>query len=159
VPSLFHIRMVVARKTLKDVTELALTRFANRARRTAGLNGSVDVLLTDDREMRQLNRQYRGKDKSTDVLSFPAAERNGNAGDIAISIDIARDNAERLGHPLATELKILMLHGILHLSGYDHETDSGQMARRERKLRSELNLPDGLIERTGAPAVKLRRKR
>jgi probable rRNA maturation factor len=149
VPSLLFTHVVIARKTLNGVSEQTLARFAARARKAAGLDGAVAVLLTGNDEMRRLNRQFRRKNKPTDVLSFPASEVNGNAGDIAISLDIASDNAERFGHPLATELKILMLHGMLHLAGYDHETDKGEMARREHQLRAELKLPDSLIARTG----------
>jgi probable rRNA maturation factor len=100
--------------------------------------------------MRELNRRFRAKDKPTDVLSFPAADVPGCgiAGDIAISAQIASENARSLGHKAATELKILVLHGLLHLAGFNHETDNGKMARKERKLRRELKLPDGLIERT-----------
>jgi probable rRNA maturation factor len=133
---------------LNGVSKQALSRFASQARRAAGLDGSVEILLTNNAEMRRLNRQFRRKDKPTDVLSFPAAATNGNAGDIAISVGIAADNAKRLGHPLAMELKILMLHGMLHLAGYDHESDDGEMAREEHKLRAALKLPDSLIART-----------
>jgi probable rRNA maturation factor len=151
--------VVIARKKLKGVTEQALSRFANRARRASGLEGTVEVLLTGNDEMRSLNRQFRQKNKPTDVLSFPSASANGAAGDIAISLDIAADNAERLGHPLAAELKILILHGMLHLAGYDHESDNGEMARKEHKLRTELKLPDSLIARHLPRAHKTRRKR
>ena len=144
--------MVIARRKLKGVSEQALSRFAARARRASGIDGSVEILLTDDAEMRTRNRQFRRKDKSTDVLSFPTAEANGSAGDIAISLDIAAANAKRLGHTLAIELKVLILHGMLHLAGYDHESDNGQMASKEHKLRAELNLPDGLIARNSPAA-------
>jgi probable rRNA maturation factor len=122
------------------------------------LRGRVSVLLTTDTFIRRLNRQFRGKNKATDVLSFPAAKlsqvsnaRPGApsvAGDLAISIPTARRQAEDRDHSLAIEIKVLMLHGLLHLAGYDHETDAGQMARREGKLRAILRLPHGLIERT-----------
>jgi len=108
------------------------------------------VLVTSNAEMRSLNRRFLGKGQPTDVLSFPAASgtTKGFAGDIAISAEMAAQNARALGHALAQEVKILVLHGILHLRGYDHERDRGQMARREQKLRRELRLPLGLIERT-----------
>jgi probable rRNA maturation factor len=150
--------VVIARKKPNGVSEQALSRFASRARRALGLQGSVAVLLTSDDEMRELNRRFRGKSKPTDVLSFPPAEPNGSAGDIAISLDIAAENADRLGHPVATEIKILMLHGMLHLAGYDHETDNGAMARKEHKLRAELKLPDSLIARATTSSSE-RRKR
>lgn len=105
-------------------------------------------MIADDAEIRRLNRKYRAKDQATDVLSFPAAVQNGLAGDIAISIDRARTQAAERGHSLADELRILMLHGALHLAGMDHESDSGEMARAEARWRKRLGLPHGLIERT-----------
>ena len=92
---------------------------------------------------RDLNRRFRRKNKPTDVLSFPRP----SGGDIAISADIARENAARYGHSVAAELKILVLHGLLHLAGYDHESDNGRMARAEARLRSQLKLPASLIDR------------
>jgi probable rRNA maturation factor len=110
------------------------------------------VLLTTDRKMRRLNRQFRGKDKTTDVLSFPAPEAivNEVAGDLAISVPAALRQAQQQGHTLGIEIKVLMLHGLLHLAGFDHEKDDGQMAKRERRLRGRLGLPTGLIERSGS---------
>jgi len=102
--------------------------------------------------MKSLNRRFRGIDQATDVLSFsagPSADK-AFAGEIAISADMARQNARALGHSPAEEVKILVLHGILHLRGYDHERDHGRMARREKQLRAALRLPMGLIERTGS---------
>jgi len=101
-----------------------------------------------------LNRRFREKDKPTDVLSFPDAR--GAGGDIAISMDIAQQNATRYGHDLLQELKILVLHGMLHLAGHDHAADHGEMAARERALRARLKLPACLIDRTLAPCSKLR---
>jgi probable rRNA maturation factor len=103
----------------------------------------ITCLITDDRELRRLNRQFRGKDYATDVLSFPS----GDGGEIAISLDRAAAQAEEHGHSLANEVRILMLHGVLHLSGLDHETDSGEMAREEMRWRKKFGLPCGLIER------------
>jgi len=115
----------------------------------AGLDGAVDVLLTSSRKMKSLNRHFRGKDKPTDVLSFPAdGTRRKFAGEIAISAEIAAQNAHALGHDAADEVKILALHGVLHLCGYDHERDHGEMERHESLLRARLRLPSGLIERT-----------
>ena len=143
--------MVIFQKRVADLTELALSRFVARARRAAGLKGRVDVLLTSSAEMKSLNRRFRGKDKPTDVLSFPAepAAQKQFAGEIAISAEIAAQNAWALHHSPAEEVKILVLHGILHLRGYDHECDNGQMAKREKQLRAKLHLPLGLIERAG----------
>ena len=103
----------------------------------------VTCLITTDKELRSLNRKFRGKDYPTDVLSFPAE-------DIAISFDRAAAQAAERGHAVEDELRILILHGLLHLAGMDHETDSGAMARAEVKWRKRLGLPTGLIERTHA---------
>jgi probable rRNA maturation factor len=142
--------LVILQKRVASLTEPELDRFVTRARRAAGLRGAVNVLVTSNRELQALNRRFRGKDQATDVLSFPALEgvKTRYAGDIAISAEIAAQNARVLGHSAAEEVKILALHGILHLRGYDHERDRGQMARREQKLRRELRLPVGLIERS-----------
>ena len=114
------------------------------------LRGQVTVLLTTDASIRGLNRRFRGKNKATDVLSFPAegVGAEGVAGDLAISVTTALGQATEQGHSLSTEIKVLILHGLLHLAGYDHEVDDGKMARRELLLRAKLKLPQGLIERT-----------
>ncbi|MFY9904886.1 MAG: rRNA maturation RNase YbeY [Terriglobales bacterium] len=156
--------MVIFQKPVPDLTELALDRFVARARHAIRLKGTVNVLLTTSAEMKSLNRRFRGKDKATDVLSFPAeAGAHGkNAGEIAISAEIATRNARALRHAPSEEVKILVLHGLLHLRGYDHECDNGQMARREQLLRAKLHLPLGLIERTASentPARKARKRR
>ena len=148
--------MVTFQRRVAGLTELALTRFVARARSAAGLKGMVDVLITSNTEMKSLNRRFRGKDKPTDVLSFPAAPDAAGrrfAGEIAISAEIAMENARALGHSPAEEVKVLALHGVLHLRGYDHESDDGQMARRERQLRARLRLPEGLIDRTALPGI------
>src|ERR1700736_1567128 len=125
-------------------------RFLNRARTAVGLRGAVDVLLADDPTLRHLNKTFRGKNKSTDVLSFPApsAFAAKHAGDLAVSLETAARQARTYGHTLDEETKILLLHGLLHLSGEDHETDNGEMAAREANLCRELRLPNTLIERT-----------
>lgn len=127
----------------------ALSRFANAARRAIGLKGEVDILLSTDTELKRLNRTYRGKNKPTDVLSFPAPAEvvAEHAGDLAISLETAASQAAAFGHSLADELRILILHGLLHLSGMDHETDRGEMAAREAELRRKFRLPTTLIER------------
>ena len=153
--------MVIFQKRIPDLTELALDRFVARARRAAGLKAKVNVLVTTSAEMKSLNRQFRDKDKPTDVLSFPAEPgmQKELAGEIAVSAEIATRNALDLGHSPAEEVKILVLHGILHLRGYDHECDNGQMARREKQLRAKLHLPLGLIERTSSNKVSTSGKR
>jgi probable rRNA maturation factor len=130
-----------------------LQRFLAQAQEAVHLKGHVTVLLTTDAAIRKLNRQFRGMNKATDVLSFPADTlvQKQEKGDLAISVDTARKQAVEHGHALARELKILMLHGLLHLAGYDHERDDGTMARREMKLRAKLKLPQGLIERVVSP--------
>lgn len=128
-----------------------LTRFLREALAAVGIQGELSVLLTGDAQIRALNRQYRRKDKATDVLSFPAAPdacaSSGVAGDLVISIETAFRAAEQRGHSLDAEIRILLLHGLLHLAGYDHETDDGAMQRKELRLRRKLGLPAGLIER------------
>lgn len=130
-----------------------LNAFLRLAQEAVRLRGLVTVLLTTDVAIQRLNRRFRGKNKPTDVLSFPAAEvsRGEVAGDLAISVQTARRQAIEQGHSLPTEIKVLMLHGLLHLAGYDHEADLGAMARRERTLRARLALPLGLIERATRP--------
>lgn len=138
----------------------------------AKARGSVTVALVPDSRVRALNREYRRKDYATDVLSFPAADadRPGNGrrglrrstfdlaggaddagrphlGDIVIARGVARRQAREAGHSEATELRVLALHGLLHLLGYDHEHDDGEMARVEKRLRRKGGLREGLIER------------
>jgi probable rRNA maturation factor len=141
--------MIILRQPVAGLSETTLARFIARARRAAGLAGAVNVLITGNRELQALNLRFRGKDCPTDVLSFPPMPGliDGLAGDVAISAELAADHARRLRHPLAVEIKILVLHAILHLAGYDHEHDQGEMARRESSLRRSLGLPGGLIER------------
>lgn len=127
-----------------------LVRFLRQAQAAVRLRGQVSVLLTTDAKIRRLNRQFRGIDKPTDVLSFPAPEavKEEVAGDLAVSVPTALRQAREHGHSLAVEIKVLILHGLLHLAGFDHEKDNGRMARRERLLRGRLSLPQGLIERS-----------
>jgi probable rRNA maturation factor len=150
--------LVILQKNVVGLSEGSLSRFVMRARRESGLRGRVNVLVTGSAAMRTLNARFRGKNKATDVLSFPSAQalpagRPDFAGEIAISADIAAQNAARLGHSVASEVKLLALHGILHLAGMDHEHDNGQMARKEAELRRVLRLPATLTERA-RPALK-----
>lgn len=137
----------------RAIRRRALAAFLQEAAAAARLTGDVSVLLTGDAEIRRLNRRFRHKNKPTDVLSFPAPAGLPLAGDLAISVETAARQAQQAGHPLFTELRILLLHGLLHLAGYDHETDSGQMARREAGLRRRLGLSAGLIERASGGRV------
>jgi probable rRNA maturation factor len=148
-----------------DVRPAAVLRFARKLQVQVARGRAFDCLIVGDAHMRRLNREFRGKDSTTDVLSFPAGEiearRNTGtltgdkkrspvpprAGDIAISLPRARAQARRFGHSTEREIRILMLHGLLHLLGEDHESDGGRMARAEKRLRERLGLPAGLIER------------
>jgi probable rRNA maturation factor len=150
--------LIIFRKRLAGLSSSALERFVLRARRLVGMRETLNIVISGSRELRLLNRRFRGLDKPTDVLSFPAGvaeqqRRRKSAGEVIISADIARDNAKRFGHSAADEVKVLVLHGMLHLAGFDHERDHGEMARRERKLRRALKLETGLIERTGRDAA------
>jgi probable rRNA maturation factor len=142
----------------ESLSRSGLTSFLNRARLAVGLRGEVEVLLSDDSTLRRLNKSFRGKNKPTDVLSFPAPPQikgqPAHAGDLAISLETAARQADSFGHPLRDEVRILLLHGLLHLSGLDHETDNGEMATRESHLRRQLRLPNTLIERVQKPLDK-----
>jgi probable rRNA maturation factor len=159
--------LVLLEKKVPGLTNATLARFVTQACRIAGLRGSPDVLITGSAKIRSLNRRFRGKDKATDVLSFPsAANFNGHqafVGEIAISADMAAENAARFGCTISEEVKVLTLHGILHLAGFDHESDNGAMARKEAQLRRRLQLPSALIERVHSgnshPVTRKRRKR
>ncbi len=161
--------VVILRRKIAKLSASTLERFVLRVRRLVRLRGTVNVLVTNSFELRALNSRFRGADKATDVLSFPSPHieeieaEHGKArcaaGEVAISADVARENAARLGHTVADEVKILTLHGILHLAGFDHERDNGEMASRESQLRRELKLEAGLIERTQPYDRKPRAKR
>jgi probable rRNA maturation factor len=147
--------------------------------------GDVTVAIVSDARVRALNKQFRNKDKATDVLSFPshdgppeggpydsrgaahrefdaavgaASRRPAHLGDVVIASGVARRQAREARHSLQTELRVLALHGLLHLLGYDHEHDDGRMARLERRLRAKGGLREGLIERT-APPVRIGARR
>jgi probable rRNA maturation factor len=135
----------------RDAGGAGLARWlAGAAPRTA--SGSVTVAIVADARIRALNRRYRGKDYATDVLSFPADDRSPQRppflGDIVIARGVARGQARAARHSERTELRVLALHGLLHLLGYDHERDDGEMARVERRIRRRAGLTVGLIERT-----------
>jgi len=112
----------------------------------ASARGDLSLAIVSDRRMRALNRQFRGKDAVTDVLSFPSDTR-GFMGDVVIASGVAKKQAKAAGHTVETELRVLALHGLLHLLGYDHESDDGKMARAEMRLRKKAGLKEGLIER------------
>ncbi|HVB57687.1 MAG TPA: rRNA maturation RNase YbeY [Candidatus Acidoferrales bacterium] len=167
-------RMILNRQRDVRVSLRRLEEFYRRARRELRLSkGSLTICLVTDTEIARWNRAYRGKNRPTDVLSFPSSGelerkarqdrgRGGSTlkrkrrrrdsapffakasaaylGDIAIAPSVARRNARRLGRSVEDEMRILVLHGMLHLMGYDHETDAGQMDRREERLRRKLGL-------------------
>ena len=118
----------------------------------ARARGDVAVALAGDAQVRALNRRYRRKDRPTDVLSFPVASAvtrtpHESLGDIVIATGVARRQARVAGHSAQTELRVLALHGLLHLLGYDHDGEDGRMARVEARLRRKGGLRAGLIER------------
>jgi probable rRNA maturation factor len=117
----------------------------------ARARGLLTVAIVSDARVRGLNRQYRTIDRVTDVLSFPSDEP-GYLGDVVIAVGVATRHARAAGHSLGSELRVLALHGLLHLLGYDHERDDGRMARLERRLRRKGGLVEGLIERGGRHA-------
>jgi len=179
--------IVLFRRAPAELNRRNLERFARVLRDEVAGGAGFECLVTDDRELRRLNRTFLAKDYATDVLSFPRGANEINAseasrhppapsprppvphlgeseasrhppapgprppapylGEIAISADRASAQAREYGHPIDAEIRILMLHGVLHLLGMDHETDSGQMARAEAEWRQRLALPAGLTER------------
>ena len=134
------------RRVPPDFRRRAVERFARQVQAEVTKGRPFHCLISGDAELRRLNREFRGKDCATDVLSFPSASEAW-LGDIAISIGRARAQAREFGHSLEQEVSILMLHGVLHLMGLDHEADSGRMARAEKRWRVRLGLAHGLIER------------
>jgi probable rRNA maturation factor len=148
------IDLSVSGAAIRGLSRVEMTRFLEASLRAvskfdaAAKNvGSVSVAFVDDREMRRLNRSFRKRDKTTDVLTFPADasyDEPGNLthmlGDIVICIDQARRQAKGERHSLATEVRYLLLHGVIHALGYDHETDDGEMNALELKARKRIGL-------------------
>jgi probable rRNA maturation factor len=133
------VEVVNRQRRLKLDTE-AWSIFANKALDAIGNSeSSATIAFVSDKRIRELNRQFRGVDKATDVLSFPAEEKL-NLGDIAVSVDTAALQAKENGLTLDGEIAQLILHGLLHLCGYDHETDNGEMNRLELRLRRSLRI-------------------
>ena len=132
------------------VSRRGLREFAGRLEKQVAGGRPFTCLVTTDAELRRLNQQFRKKDYPTDVLSFPCASeaQNEALGEIAISLARARTQAAEYGHTVPQEIQILMLHGLLHLLGMDHESDNGRMSRAEKKWRVALGLPPSLTERT-----------
>ncbi len=149
--------LVIYGKAPRWLRRRDLNAFAETVCRRVAGDRRFCCLLTDDEALRRLNREFRGLDEPTDVLSFPAAAPDGELGDIAISVDRAREQAADYGHDLMTEIRVLLLHGVLHLVGHDHASDRGKMRRVEARWRRQLGLPAGVIERvTGRKAAPKR---
>jgi len=130
------------RRTPAALDRIALEAFAEQLHSAIAPRLNFHCLIATDAELRRLNLQFRGKDYATDVLSFP------ESNDIAVSWQRARDQAAEWGHSLPDELRVLILHGVLHLLGLDHETDRGEMAEAESEWRDKLGLPNSLIARS-----------
>ena len=109
----------------------------------------IELIITDNKTIQEYNKEYRGINKATDVLSFPLEDIEFMPlGSIVISLDKAKEVASKLNHSINNEISLLFIHGLLHLMGYDHEVDNGQMREMESKIIKEFNLPDSLIVRT-----------
>jgi probable rRNA maturation factor len=142
--------MVLMRRVPSGLRRDLLEAFARQLRERVAAGRRFQCLITDDCELQKLNHRFLGKDYPADVLSFPVGEIAETLGEIAISYQRAREQARALGHSMRDEVCILMLHGVLHLMGMDHERDRGAMARAEAAWRNKLGLPAGLIERASA---------
>lgn len=142
--------LITFRRKPDSLDTQSLEEFAEQLRRRVLRGREFHCLVSGDAELARLNKEFRGKDEPTDVLSFPQEDAAGYAGDLAISMARARAQAREFGHPVEMEIRVLMLHGALHLKGMDHETDSGEMAKTERRWRKTLDLPAGLVERVSA---------
>ncbi len=130
--------MLLNRQRQRRVDARRLRRLLQQAAALLGVGGELALVLAGDRLLHRLNRDYRGKDRPTDVLSFPGEGGESGLGDVVISVETAERNARGLGRTLPQELDVLALHGLLHLLGHDHETDDGTMDRLERRLRRRL---------------------
>lgn len=142
--------LVLFETKARGLDRRGLESFARRLRDEVTEGRAFCCLVTSDAELERLNREFRSKPEPTDVLSFPAPSPHGDLGDVAISVERASAQAAELGHDTPTEIRILMLHGVLHLMGHDHRADHGRMRRLETAWRKKLELPAGLIERAGA---------
>jgi probable rRNA maturation factor len=150
--------MTAPQRLTIDVVTSGATRAPGLGRWLASIapvraRGTMTIAIVPDSRVQELNRRYRRKDVPTDVLSFPASadgrpsDERGYLGDVVIAAGVARRQAKQAGHSLRHELRVLALHGLLHLLGYDHERDAGRMARVEARLRRRGGLREGLIER------------
>lgn len=139
---------VLFRRSVVGLPRKRIRAFAERLEAEVAGGRRFECLLTNDRELRRLNRDFLAKDYPTDVLSFPSPDRAEYLGEIAISVERAAEQARDFGHGVDQEIGILMLHGLLHLLGMDHVKDRGGMARTEARWRRKLDLPPALIERS-----------
>ncbi len=130
--------VIVDRQRKHAVRKQAITRVLQGAAEALEVKGEIALVFAGDALLRRLNRDYRFKDKPTDVLSFPGSDKDMGLGDVIISVETARDNAARQNRSLDRELEVLALHGFLHVLGYDHETDQGEMDALEKQLRARL---------------------
>ncbi len=130
--------VILDRLRRRRVSPARLRRVLRGAAAALRVRGEVSLVLAGDRLLHRLNRDYRGKDRPTDVLSFPGEGGEAGLGDIVISVETAERNARGLGRTLGQELDVLALHGFLHVLGHDHETDDGAMDRLEGRLRKRL---------------------
>ncbi len=130
--------VILNRQRRRRVNQKRLTELLEGAAADLGVTGEVVVVLTADASVRALNARYRGKEGPTDVLSFEGPGGEQGLGDVVISVETAEKNAKEGGRSLLEELDVLVLHGFLHVLGYDHETDDGTMERLERRLRKRL---------------------
>jgi probable rRNA maturation factor len=128
-----------------------LTRFARKLSAHVAQGKYFECLITDDRQMQSLNAAFLKQNYPTDVLSFPTHGQPFAIGECAISVERADEQSREFGHSLIEEIEILMLHGVLHLMGFDHETDGGEMAQAEARWRTDLKLHTSLIERSRQP--------
>jgi probable rRNA maturation factor len=142
--------LVIFRSSSRQLSRREVQAYAVRLADELAGGRAFCCLIAGDDELTRLNRRFRGRNYATDVLSFPSGGPAGPLGDLAISLDRAKEQARRHGHSLTEEIKILMLHGVLHLLGMDHETDRGAMQRTEQRWRRRLELPAGVIERVRA---------
>ncbi len=133
-----RLSVVLLNRQRRRVSPARLRRVLGGAARALRVRGEVSLVLAGDRLLHRLNRDYRGQDRPTDVLSFPGEGGEEGLGDVVISVETAERNARSGGRSLARELDVLALHGFLHVLGYDHETDDGTMDRLERRLRKRL---------------------
>lgn len=134
----------------RRVTQTSLRAFAEELRLRVARKRTFTCLITGDAELKRLNAQFRKRKYATDILSFPSGVSRGPIGEIALSADRALAQAEEHGHSVGEEIRILLLHGVLHLMGFDHESDQGEMARVEARWRKTLGLVQSLTERTRA---------